>query len=372
MSAFGTIETAVEAMREGAYDFITKPLKRALAVKTVMRALEKRSLFMENMALKEQLKEFTGEKAIIGTSPLMRGINETIRQVAPSTATVLITGESGTGKELVARSVHLYSNRRFKPFTAMNCAAIPATLLESELFGHEKGAFTGAYMRKEGRFKVADGGTLFLDEICEMDPLLQVKLLRVLQEGEFERVGGTQPVKVDVRIIASSNRNILEEVKARRFREDLYYRLNVININLPPLRDRKEDISLLAHHFLKKYAEKNSKTVVWISKDVMESLTDYNWPGNVRELENVMERAVVMCKGDTIRMDDIPQLLDDDAREKRYFLIQMGTPLEEIEQKVIQETLKMTKGNKRIAAHLLGIATRTIYRKIDSDPEKTE
>jgi len=365
MTAFGTIEKAVEAMREGAYDFVTKPLKRPLVVRSVTRAYEKAVLKAENLALRKELDAVAGERALIGHSPAMRKVLETIYQVAPATSTVLIQGESGTGKELVARAIHRQSPRASKAFVAINCAAIPVTLLESELFGHERGAFTGAFARREGRFKLADGGTLFLDEVSELDPMVQAKLLRVIQEGEFERLGGTQTIRSDVRLIASTNRSLVDLVREGKFREDLFYRLHVITITLPPLRERAEDIPLLAQHFLARFAERNRKEVHAISREAMELLLAHDWPGNVRELENTIEHAVVLCRGDTIRAEDLPDLIAREDHARRYLTIQLGTPLEEIEQQVIQQTLHMTKGNKRLAAQLLGIATRTIYRKIE-------
>ncbi len=364
MTAFGTIERAVEAMREGAYDFVTKPLKRPLVVRSVTRATEKASLKAENQALRAELEAVTGERSLVGTSAAMRRVQDTITQVAQASTTVLILGESGTGKELVARAIHRRSNRSRGPFVAINCAAIPVTLLESELFGHERGAFTGAFARREGRFKMADGGTLFLDEVAELDPMIQAKLLRVLQEGEFERLGGTQTLRVDVRVVASTNKNLLEMARTGRFREDLFYRLNVISLTLPALRERTEDIPLLAQHFLSRFAEKNRKEVRTISREAMELLMAHDWPGNVRELENTVEHAVVLSRGDTVRVEDLPDLVASDASAKQYLTIQLGTPLDEIEQQVIQQTLRLTRGNKRLAAQLLGIATRTIYRKL--------
>jgi len=366
MTAFGTIEKAVEAMREGAYDFVTKPLKRPLVVRSVRRAQEKASLRAENLALRAQLEAVASERNLIGTSAAMRRVLDVISQVAPASTTILIQGESGTGKELVARSIHRQSNRSQGPFVAINCAAIPATLIESELFGHERGAFTGAFSRREGRFKLADGGTLFLDEIADLDPFMQAKLLRVLQEGEYQRLGGSQTLKVDVRVLASTNKPLLEQVKAGAFREDLFYRLNVIAIQMPPLRERMEDVALLAQHFLAKFADKNRKDIRTISRDAMELLMMHDWPGNVRELENTLEHAVVLSRGDTIRAEDLPDLVASDTTAKQYMTIQLGTPLEDIEQQVIQQTLRFTKGNKRLAAQLLGIATRTVYRKVES------
>lgn len=366
MTAFGTIEKAVEAMREGAYDFVTKPLKRPLLVRSVTRAQEKAALRAENQALRAELEAVASERSLIGNSAAMRRVLDTIAQVAPASTTILVQGESGTGKELVARAIHRQSRRPRGPFVAINCAAIPATLLESELFGHERGAFTGAFARREGRFKLADNGTLFLDEIADLDPMMQAKLLRVLQEGEFERLGGTQTLKVDARVIASANKPLLERVRQGAFREDLYYRLNVITITMPPLRERIEDVPLLAQHFLARFADKNRKDVRTISREAMELLMAHDWPGNVRELENTLEHAVVLSRGDTVRVEDLPDLVASDTSAKQYLTIQLGTPLDEIEQQVIQQTLRITKGNKRLAAQLLGIATRTVYRKVDT------
>ena len=366
MTAFGTIEKAVEAMREGAYDFVTKPLKRPLVVRSVTRAHEKAALKAENLALRAELEAVAGDRSIIGTSAAMRKVMDTVSQVAQASATVLLQGESGTGKELIARAIHRKSSRSNGPFVAINCAAIPVTLLESELFGHERGAFTGAFSRREGRFKLADRGTLFLDEVAEMDPMVQAKLLRVLQEGEFERLGGTQTIKTDVRVIASSNKSLMDLVKAKSFREDLFYRLNVIMIHLPTLRERTEDIPLLAQHFMARYADKNRKDVRTISRESAELLMAHDWPGNVRELENTLEHAVGLCRGDTVRTEDLPELVARDTDARQFLTIQLGTPLDEIEHKVIQQTLRMTKGNKRLAAQLLGIATRTVYRKLEN------
>jgi len=364
MTAFGTVETAVEAMKEGAWDFVTKPFKRIQIVKAVRRALDQQSLVLENAALKAELEISRRDKSIIGNSVLMRQVLDMVRQVAPSQATVLLLGESGTGKELFARAIHTWSTRAAKPFIALNCAALPESLLEAELFGHERGAFTGAMQRRQGRFELADGGTLFLDELGEMSPQVQVKLLRVLQEGEFERVGGTQTIKVDVRIVAATNKDLKAEVDGGRFREDLYYRLNVISLTLPPLRDRRDDIPLLAQHFLTRYAEKNQKRITGMARETLQALMAWRWSGNVRELENCIERAVVLSRGDTIMLEDLPPQMRDAQPDTRAITIPLGTPLEEVERLLIQETLAATKGDKRLAAQLLGIATRTIYRKI--------
>jgi two-component system response regulator HydG len=366
MTAFGTVETAVEAMKDGAYDFITKPFKRVQVVRCVRRALEKQSLLLENRDLKARLETMMQQKDIIGSSMAIKRTIDMVQQVAPSAATVLLQGESGTGKELFARALHRLSPRAERPFIAINCAAIPENIIESELFGYEKGAFTGATARKEGRFKLADGGTLLLDEIGELSPSVQVKLLRALQEGEFERLGGTQTVRVDVRIVAATNKNLAEEVRRGRFREDLFYRLNVITIDLPPLRDRRDDVPLIATHFLRQFCEKNRKEIRGFQRDALDALVSWDWPGNVRELENTIERAVVLCKGDTIRREDLPfAMADAEDTHNPQITVTLGTPLEEVEKQLIRETLRMTHGDKRLAAQLLGIATRTIYRKID-------
>ena len=364
MTAYGTVETAVSAMREGAYDFVEKPLKRMSIVKSVRKAAERQRLVAENKSLKDELKALT-TREIIGSSPAWRRVIDVATQAAPSLATVLVLGESGTGKELLARYIHDRSQRIKGPFVAVNCAAIPETILESELFGHERGAFTGAVTKKEGRFARASGGTLFLDEIGELSLAVQVKLLRVLQEGEYEPVGG-HTTKADVRVVAATNRDLLAEVHAGRFREDLYYRLNVIQVTAPPLRSRREDIPLLVDHFLGIYAKKNGKARMTPTRGAMERFLDYSWPGNVRELENVIERAVVLSRGDTLTEQDLPDAIAKASPEARGSLtFEIGTTLDDIELRVIKETLRHTKGDKGLAAQLLGISQRTIYRKLD-------
>ncbi|MFM7204580.1 MAG: sigma-54-dependent transcriptional regulator [Myxococcota bacterium] len=365
MTAYGTVEAAVEAMKEGAYDFISKPFKRVELLKAVQKALEKQALAAENRRLRAQLEQPSAH-GIIGTSDALRGVLELVQQVAPSSANVLIEGESGTGKELVAQAIHELSLRRARRFVKVNCGALPEALLESELFGYEQGAFTDARSKKEGRFELANGGSLFLDEIGELSPSSQVKLLRVLQEGEFERLGGTKTIRVDVRLVTATNRDLEQEISARRFREDLYYRLNVIRIQLPPLRERTDDIPLLVSHFLRVYARKNERPVKELHPDALELLMGYRWPGNVRELENMMERAVVLSRGEQISIADLPPALRKGARAStRALSFPLGTPLREIELKVILETLKHTNGDKNLAAHLLGINPRTIYRKLE-------
>lgn len=364
MTAFGTVETAVEAMKEGAWDFVTKPFKKIQIVKAVRRALDRQTLVHENQALRAELEGSRRDRSIIGNSIAIRQTLDLVTQVAPSSATVLLTGESGTGKELLARAIHRGSQRKDRPFIAVNCAALPETLLEAELFGHEKGAFTGATSQRQGRFELADGGTLFLDEIGETTPQLQVKLLRALQEGEFERVGGSRSVRVDARIVAATNTNLRKAVSEGRFREDLFYRLNVIHVALPSLRERKDDVPLLAHHFLRKYADKNDKGALGITKAAIDRMMTWDWPGNVRELENAIERAVVLCRSDAIDVDELPPHIRQGEADARVLRVPVGTPLSEIEAMVIRETLAATRGDKRLAAQLLGIATRTIYRKI--------
>ena len=367
MTAYGTVETAVQAMREGAYDFCEKPLKRVTVVKSVRKAAERRSLTLENRMLRQELKVLTGRE-IVGSSPALRRVLDIATQAAPSSATVLVLGESGTGKELLARYIHQHSSRASAPFVAVNCSAIPETILEGELFGHEKGSFTGAIARREGRFAKAAGGTLFLDEIGELSPSVQVKLLRVLQEGEYEPVGG-DTVKSDVRVVAATNKDLHAEMSAGRFREDLFYRLNVIALTSPPLRTRREDIPLLLDHFLGVYAKKNGRPRLEATREALALLSDYSWPGNVRELENVIERAVVLCKGNRLGPDDLPDIIREAERgEPSLISFGVGTPLDEVERRLIRETLRHAKGDKSVAAQLLGISTRTIYRKL-GEPE---
>lgn len=368
MTAYGTVETAVAAMKDGAYDFITKPLKRHGLVKTVRQAIDKHTLVTENRALRARLADLGahGSRAIVGKSPSFKAALETLEQAAPSSATILLVGESGTGKELAARLVHDASPRAAAPFVPINCAAIPETILESELFGYEKGAFTGAAGRKEGRFERAHRGTLFLDEVAEMSPAVQVKLLRVLQEGEFERLGGTTPIRVDVRIVAATNKDLKALVAEGRFREDLYYRLNVVEVTLPPMRERREDIPLLADHFLRRFASKNHKPVAGFTRAAMEKLERHAFPGNVRELENAVERAVVLCRGTSVDVADLPESVrHGEAGSAHSVAIPIGTTMDDVEMRIIDETLRHTKGDKTLAAQLLGIATRTIYRKLE-------
>jgi two-component system response regulator HydG len=368
MTAYGTVENAVEAMKQGAYDFVTKPLKRAQIVRVVGKALEKRSLVQENRSLRAQLAAHK-KRTLVGQSLSGRRTIDIVNQAAPSLATVLLLGESGTGKELLARAIHEGSARSKGPFIPVNCAALPETILEAELFGYEKGAFTGAAQRHDGRFLQADGGTLFLDEIGEIPTHVQVKLLRVLQEGEVERLGG-RTTKVDLRLVAATNQDLRAAVREGRFREDLYYRLNVIAVPIPPLRHRREDIPLLAEHFLQIYGERNGRRMAGFSRAAADALARHEWPGNVRELENTVERAVVLSRGSSVELDDLPPEVRSGgavAGDDRSLTFAVGTPLGEIERRVIHATLSHVGGDKRLCAQLLGIATRTIYRRLEEE-----
>ena len=366
LTAFGTVEEAVKAMKDGAYDFLTKPFRREQLIKLVDKALERRDLIEQNKALKKQLEDLRAKGQMIGSSPAYRRMLSLVEQVADSSATILIQGESGAGKELVARTIHERSGRRNGPFVAVNCAALPETLLESELFGYEKGAFTGAASRKEGRFELASSGTLFLDEVADLSLVTQPKILRVLQEGEFERLGGTRTIQVDVRIVAATNQDLSDMVKEKRFREDLYYRLNVITVRVPPLRERHEDIRLLAQHYLRVYAAKNGRKLEGFSNEALERLESYAWPGNVRELENLIERSVLLARKDRIDAEDLPEEVAGVKRPPRDAILGLvGTPLAEIEQRLLDETLRITGGSKTQAAKLLGIDVRTVARKLE-------
>lgn len=360
MTAYGTVETAVDAMKEGAWDYVTKPLRRTELVSGITKALEKRGLVRENKALREQLD---GQHAVIGSSPAMKRLMEEIQQVAPTEASVLFVGESGTGKGLLARALHRRSRRPEAPLITVNCGAIPGNLLESELFGHEAGAFTGAEKRKEGRFDLAAGGSIFLDEVTELPQALQVKLLRVLQEGEYERVGGTRTLRADARVISATNMELDAELESGRFRKDLYYRLNVIQVRVPALRDRVEDIPLLATHFLEHYSQRNDKDFQGFNSKTVEMLCDYPWPGNVRELENAIERAVVLCRGTQIEPDHLPAAIRKARGSARTLSFSLGTPLKDMERRMIEETLRHCSGDKGLAANLLGITARTLYRR---------
>ncbi len=362
MTAYGTVETAVEAMKEGAWDFVTKPLRRSDIVRAVRKALEKRRLVAENRALKDELARAVPDD-LVGRSARMRGVLDEARQVADSVASVLITGESGTGKGMLARWIHQASPRRAKRLVTVNCGALPESLLESELFGHEAGAFTGAQGRREGRFELARGGTIFLDEVTEMSPQVQVRLLRVLQEGEYERVGGSKTLQADVRVIAATNRVPEKAIAEGRLREDLFYRLNVIRIHMPGLRERPDDIPLLARHFATLYASRNSRAIRGISPEAADALSAWPWPGNVRELENAIERAVVLNRDDIIDLDDLPPAIRRREGVQAALTFPVGTPIKQVERRMIEATLQSVDGDKALAAQLLGITARTIYRR---------
>ena len=365
MTAYGAVDTAVSAMRAGAADYITKPINFEELSIVLERALERRRLRVEAGQLRQRLSQRDRIENIVGASAPMARVFESILQVAPSRASVLVTGESGTGKELVAAAIHQHSTRASGPFVKLHCAALAETLLESELFGHEKGAFTGAMGRRDGRFQQADGGTLFLDEIGEISPAIQVKLLRFLQQREFERVGGNQTIKVDVRIVAATHRDLNAEVRAGRFREDLFYRLNVVTIEMPPLRTRVSDIPLLATRFLQRFAEENAKDVRGFSDEALQRLTQYSWPGNVRELENAIERAVVVCRHHEIRAQDLsPHIMKSAARSEDGLPVVPGASLAELERYAILKTLEHTGGSTSRAAEILGISPRTIQYRL--------
>jgi DNA-binding NtrC family response regulator len=367
MSGHQEIAVAVEAIKEGAFDYLVKPMSRDCTVRAVRKALTMRALVVENLILKRQVRNQFSSSEVIGSSQAWRRVRELIGHVAPSQATLLLTGESGTGKEVIATMVHRLSTRAEQPFIVLNAAALPPTLLEAELFGYEKGSFTGAHERKPGQFELADGGTLFLDEIGDMPLEIQAKLLRVLQDGTFKRLGGTKELQVDVRLITATNKNLMEEVRLRHFREDLYYRLNVIAIRLPALRERRSDIPLLASHFLCKYAAVNHKQVSSIQPEALEALKTYDWPGNVRELENVIERAVVLCQSGLIALADLSlnhprlgQLMDEEA----YFMLPVNATMAEVERETILQALQHHAGNRQATARQLAIAPATLYRKL--------
>jgi DNA-binding NtrC family response regulator len=365
MTAFGAVQTAMDAMRAGAADYLTKPINFDELLIVLDKVLETEQLRRETRQLRARVRDRVAPNNIIGVAPPMQRVFEIIDQVAPSKATVLITGESGTGKELVANAVHQRSPRASGPFVKLHCAALAESLLESELFGHEKGSFTGAMARKDGRFSLADGGTLFLDEIGEISPAIQVKLLRFLQEHEFERVGGTQTIKVDVRIIAATNRNLGEEVAKGRFREDLYYRLNVVALEMPPLRNRRGDIPTLAKFFLDKFATANQKALEDLTPQALELLVSYDWPGNVRELENAIERAVVLtAPGSKIEPRHLPPTIRPVAGAVPGTPVIPGATMAELERYAILETMKASGGSTSKAAEMLGISTRTIQYRL--------
>jgi DNA-binding NtrC family response regulator len=364
MTAFGTIENAVEAVKKGAYNYLTKPLDFTTLALVVERAVERARLLQENSRLREKLRERNAFGHVVGSHSSMIELLRLVEQVAPSRASVLIAGETGTGKELIAEMIHRGSPRPNAPLVRLNCAALSESLLESELFGHERGAFTGAVGRREGRFEQASGGTLFLDEVSEIPMATQVKLLRVLQERAFERVGGNEKVKVDVRIIAATNRDLRQRIAEGLFREDLYYRLNVVTLEIPPLRERRSDIPELAMFFLRRYAEENGKRVEGFSDEALRALTAYGWPGNVRELENAVERAVVLCEGSRVEPRHLPAALGEGGAQPSGVPRVPGTTIYELERYAILRTLEACKGSTSKAATILGISPRKIQYKL--------
>ena len=367
LTAQGSVETAVEAIKQGAYDFLTKPVDPQRLRIVLDQVTARNETLREVRALRRQLQERGTFGSMVGASLEMRKTYRLIEQAAPTSASVLIHGESGTGKELVAQTIHQISPRAAQPFVPLNCAAIPDTLLESELFGHEKGAFTGAIARRQGSFELANRGTLFLDEIAEMTPATQAKLLRVLQERSFRPLGGQREQSVDIRVIAATNVDPPEAVRQNRLREDLYYRLNVFAIRLPPLRERKDDIPLLIQSFLKEFNARNGRAVVGVSDAAMQILERYNWPGNVRELRNAIERATIVAKGDLIEPGDLPTLAQVTAPTSSKFgpVLTAGTTVDEVERQLIEITLEHTGGNKTRAAEMLGISLKTLHNKLN-------
>jgi len=364
LTGHGTIESAVQAMHDGAYDFLTKPVNLDRLSLLVKRALASRELAEQNRAMQEELERRSGFASIIGRSAEMRQVFEIVRQVAPSRSSVLLTGESGSGKEMIAEALHYNSPRKDKSFIKVHCAALTESLLESELFGHEKGAFTGAIARKRGRFELAHLGTLFLDEIGEINQNVQIKLLRVLEEKRFERVGGEETGEVDVRHSAATNRDLKEAITRGTFREDLYYRLNVVNIHIPPLRERKEDIPLLVAAFLREFSQENGKSLEGIDAKARLALYNYPWPGNVRQLRNSIESAVVLAKGSTITLDDLPPNIRGETGGD-LLRLPVGASLADVEKEVIRSTLAREGGNKSRTAEILGIGRKTLHRKIE-------
>lgn len=365
MTAFGTVENAVEALRAGAEDFIIKPIKRAALVKSVERILRRKALERENADLRARLDDIASNQGILGSSRALTAAIERAKSAASSEATILIQGESGTGKELFARAIHAWSPRHAEPFVTLHCGAIPESLIESELFGYEAGAFTGANRAKQGLLEVADRGTLFLDEVGELSPAVQVKLLRVLQFGQYTRVGSVTPRNIDTRVVAATHRDLRAMVKDGSFREDLYYRLHVIPVDIPPLRQRGEDILELSNVFLARYAEKNGRPALNLSPEARQILLNYAWPGNVRELENIMQRIAVLATSDIVGPDDLPHEWPGRKTAQQLLTFRVGTPLQEVEREMILATLAHAGGDKALTATLLGVGRRTIYRKLD-------
>jgi len=360
----GTIDAAVEAVREGVFDFVEKPLDPARLKVILQRALEKKETLHEMQVLRRRLGQVDAGVGLVGNSPPMRRTMELVEKVAPSKASVVITGQSGTGKEMVARAVHQLSPRRDKPFIAINCSAIPASLIESEMFGHERGAFTGADQRRLGAWELADGGTLFLDEIGEIPIELQAKFLRVLEEERLRRLGGKSEISVDVRVISATNRDLKEEIKASRFREDLYFRLNVFHINLAPLKERRDDIPVLVQHFIDRFGREGGKKMQGVTPQALKVLCDYAWPGNIRELRNTLERAVILCGVGPIDAEHLPSELASGGGESAYLKLPYGLPLREVEKEYILTSLVRLQNNKARTAQALGISEKTLYNKL--------
>jgi DNA-binding NtrC family response regulator len=370
ITAYGSVDSAVTAMKEGASDYLTKPFSMDELLLIAKRLVRIKQLEEENLLLRKKVEERYGLEGLVGKSPQMLKIYDLIETVSQTDTTVLINGESGTGKELVANAIHLRSLRKNGPFIKVNCAALPETLLESELFGHEKGAFTGAIKQRKGRFEMADGGTLFLDEIGDISPVVQVRLLRVLQERQFERVGGNETLSVDVRLICATQRDLKEEIRKGSFREDLYYRLNVVPMHLPPLRERREDILLLSDHFMNKFSQKMGKEITGLSEEAKTILLKYTFPGNIRELENMLERAIALIKGKIIQAYDLPEEVCGqtspvrDVCEKIRGSKPLASAVSLFEKEYIQSVLEKTKGKKGQAAEILGISRKTLWEKI--------
>jgi two-component system, NtrC family, response regulator AtoC len=364
MTAYGSIENAVQAMQAGAYHYVTKPVNLDELELIIQRALNSRRIESENVNLREQIEHKFGLENIIGESPAMREVFETVQQVAPSRVTVLIAGETGTGKELIAKAIHNLSPRKNGAFVAVHAAALPSSLLESELFGHEKGAFTGAVERRIGRFELADGGTLFLDEIGELEPAMQVKLLRVLEERAFERVGGSKTLQVDVRLVAATNRNLKKLVSEGKFRDDLFYRLSVVTVDLPPLRERRDDVPLLVKAFLDEFGRENNKQVREVTPEALNMLLAYDWPGNVRELRNAIEQMVVLARAERLTARDVPAAIRAAADLSKINVVRVGMTVVDAERQLIVQALKEADGNRTKAAQKIGISRRTLHRKL--------
>ncbi|PYS54122.1 MAG: transcriptional regulator [Acidobacteria bacterium] len=373
MTAYGTIEEAVEAMKQGAFDFVAKPVDISHLLLLIERALQQRRLLLENMLLKEEFQRMYGIPKIIGDSPAMQTVSHNIQRVAPTDATVLLTGESGTGKEVFSRAIHQLSTRRDKPFVTVNCAAIPHTLIENELFGHEKGSYTGAFARKIGKFELADQGTIFLDEIGELHMSVQAKVLRVIEEQSFERIGGLETIRVNTRVVAATNRNLQEQVGKREFREDLFFRLSVIPIQIPPLRERISDVRLLAQFFVEKFSSELHRQGLQLSPEAARALEEYSWPGNVRELQNTIERSVILCDGKMIQREDLNFAFEKRAQSEDFIhLLDLSGSLTDVsnrashaaERAKIKQALDLTNWNKTQAAEMLDVSYKTLLNKI--------